>query len=207
MGSTIIQLKNAELSEIDEVLDLHYRYQIDSISEEDKADGFVTTPFTKKQMADLINIEKGLFIAKKDGVVVAYVMAASWSFWSVWPLFAFMIKELPNLEYHGQKMDVENSYQYGPVCIDKSVRGTGVLEKIFEYAKLKMSERFQILVTFVNKANERSYQAHKRKLGLDIIQEFKFNGSNYYEMACLTKQNINQIKRDRRFAPVPYVRR
>ena len=189
MNSTDIQIKNAELSDIDGVLELHYRYQIDSISEEDKADGFVTTPFTKKQMTDLVNNEKGLFIAIKDGVVLAYVMAASWSFWSIWPMFSFMIKdlELKNIVYEGQVINVENSYQYGPICIDKSVRGTGVLEQIFEFAKNKMSERFSVLVTFVNKDNKRSYEAHKRKLGLDVIQEFEFNGNYYYEMVCLTK--------------------
>lgn len=187
MNNTRIELKNAELSELDDVLKLHYRYQIDFISEEDKANGFVTTPFTKEQMADLIDKENGLFIAKKEECVVAYVMAASWEYWSVWPLFAFMISELPKLKYHGQVLNIDNSYQYGPICIDNSVRGTGVLENIFEFAKVKMSERFPILVTFVNKTNERSYQAHKRKLGLDVIQEFEFNGNNYYEMACLTK--------------------
>jgi hypothetical protein len=186
-----MQLKNAELSEIDDVIKLHYRYQVDSIAEEDKADGFVTTPFTKDQLADLINKENGLFIAKKNDVVVAYVMAASWKFWSVWPMFAFMINALPNLEYRGNRLSIENSYQYGPICIDKSVRGTGVLEEIFEFAKNRMSKRFPILVTFVNKTNERSYQAHKRKLGLDVIQEFEFNGNHYYEMACLTNEISN----------------
>lgn len=187
MDNTGIQIKNAELSEIDEVMKLHYRYQIDSMAEEDKADGFVATPFKKEQLVDLINKENGLFVAKKDGVVVAYIMAASWSYWSIWPMFAFMIKDLPNLAYQGQRLNTENSYQYGPICIDKSVRGTGILEKLFEFAKSRMSERFPILVTFVNKANERSYQAHKRKLGLDVIQDFEFNGNNYYEMACFTK--------------------
>jgi hypothetical protein len=183
-----IQLKIADLSEIEDVLSLHYRYQIDSIAKEDKSDGFVTTPFTKDQMVDLINKENGLFIAKKGGAVVAYVMAASWEFWSAWPMFAFMINELPNLEYKGQMLSVENSYQYGPICIDKSVRGTGVLEAIFEFAKSKMSERYPVLVTFVNKANERSYQAHKRKLGLDVIHQFEFNSNSYYEMACKTNE-------------------
>ena len=190
MNNKEIDLKIAELSDIDDVLKLHYRYQIDFIAEEDKADGFVTTPFTKEQLTDLINRENGLFIAKKDDEVVAYVMAASWEFWSVWPMFAFMIKQLPNLKYHGQHLSVENSYQYGPICIDKSVRGTGVLKAIFEFAKNKMSERFPILVTFVNKINERSFQAHKRKLGLDVIQDFTYNNNNYYEMVCLTKDKI-----------------
>lgn len=187
MNTTNIQLKIAELSEINDVLKLHYRYQIDSIADKDKSDGFLTTPFTKEQMVDLITKENGLFIAKKGDDVVAYVMAASWGFWSAWPMFAHMINELPNLTYHGNQLSENNSYQYGPICIDKSVRGTGVLEMIFEFAKSKMSERFPILVTFVNKANERSYQAHKRKLNLDVIQEFEFDDNNYYEMACLTK--------------------
>jgi hypothetical protein len=115
-------------------------------------------------------------------------MAASWEFWSAWPMFAFMVKELPKLEYHGKRLSIVNSYQYGPICIDKSARGTGLLYKIFAFAKNKMSDRFPILVTFVNKKNERSYQAHKRKLGLDVIHEFEFNGNTYYEMVCLTKE-------------------
>lgn len=190
MNRADIQLKIAELSDIDDVLDLHYRYQVDSIADEDRADGFVTTPFTVKELTDLINKERGLFIAKKDGDVVAYVMAASWGFWSVWPMFAFMIESLPSLKYNGQSLSTKNSYQYGPICIDKSVRGTGVLEQIFDFAKNEMSKRFPILITFVNKTNGRSYEAHIRKLGLDIIQEFEFNNNHYYEMACLTAKKI-----------------
>lgn len=53
-----------------------------------------------------------------------------------------------------------------------------------------MAKRFPILVTFVNKTNERSYAAHTRKLGLDVIQEFEFNNNIYYEMACLTSKKI-----------------
>ena len=179
-------LKVAELSDIDDVLELHYRYQVDSIAEEDKKDGFVTTPFTKEELTDLVNKEKGLFIGRKDGRVAAYVMAASWDFWSTWPMFAYMIKELPDLEFHGQKLDTGNSYQYGPICVDKSLRGSGAVEEIFEFAKEKMAERFPILVTFVNKTNQRSYEAHTRKLGLEVIREFEFNNNHYYEMACHT---------------------
>ena len=44
-----MQLKVAELNDIDGILKLHYKYQIDSIKEDDKKDGFVTTAFTKEQ--------------------------------------------------------------------------------------------------------------------------------------------------------------
>lgn len=177
-----MKLKIAELGDVDKVLELHFRYQIDSIKEEDKKDGFVTTAFTKEQLIELIDKEQGLFIAIKDDEVVAYVMSASWGFWSRWPMFAFMIEGLGELEYLEQKLSVENSYQYGPICIDKSVRGSGILEEIFDFAKEHMSKRFPILVTFINKINPRSFEAHTRKLGLEIIKEFSYNNNNYYEL-------------------------
>ncbi len=182
-----MQIEIAQLTNIDDTLALHYRYQVDSIADEDKKDGFVTTPFTRDELTDLINKEKGLFIAKKDGGVIAYAMAASWDFWSVWPMFAHMIKDLPNLTYRDLALTTDNSCQYGPICIDKSARGTGVLESLFTFVKDSMAGRFEVIVTFVSKTNDRSYEAHTRKLGLDVIQEFEFNNKQYYEMACLTK--------------------
>ena len=155
-----IQLEIADIPDIDGVLDLHARYQVDSITEDDKKDGFVTTPFSKDELIRLVIDEEGLFIAKRNGVVVAYVMAASWGYWASWPMFRFMAEGLSSLEYAGLALTTENSYQYGPVCLDKSIRGSGVLEKIFNFSRQEMSKRFDVLVTFVNKKNPRSYQAH-----------------------------------------------
>jgi hypothetical protein len=131
-----------------------------------------------------------LFIAKEDEEVLAYVMAASWQFWSKWAMFQYMIKELPNLEYLGETLSVDNSYQYGPICIDKSLRGTVVLKEMFNFSLEHMAKRYPILVTFVNQINPRSYQAHTRKLRLDVIQEFEFNGNRYWELGCLTSAGV-----------------
>ena len=185
-----MQLKIAELSDIEAVLKLHSKYQVDTIEEEDKKDGFVTTAFTEEELTKLITQEQGLFIAKEGEDVLAYVMAASWDFWSVWPLFEYMIKDLPNLEYLGQTLSADNSYQYGPICIDKSIRGTHVLKDIFDFAREEMAKRYPILVTFVNKINPRSLEAHQRKLGLEVIQEFEYNGNSYYEMVYDTSMPV-----------------
>ena len=181
-----MQYKIAELSDIEATLKLHAKYQIDTIEEKDKKDGFVTTAFTKEELTELIEQEQGLFIAKEGDEVLAYVMSASWEFWSKWAMFQYMIENLPNLEYKGQKLSTKNSYQYGPICIDKSVRGTSVLSDIFEFALHEMSKRYPILITFVNQINPRSFEAHHRKLGLDVIQEFEFNGNRYWELGCKT---------------------
>ena len=184
-----MELKTAERADIEGTLKLQHKYHIDSIKEEDKKDGFVTTPFTREQLENLIDKEQGLFVAKSNGEVVAYAMAASWGYWSTWPLFSYMINNLSNVPYLGQVLTTKNSFQYGPICIDKPLRGSGVLEKLFAVMKEKMSQRYPILVTFVNKNNPRSYAAHSRKLGLELLQEFEFNNNCYYELVCTIRSS------------------
>ncbi|WP_204378476.1 GNAT family N-acetyltransferase [Agaribacterium haliotis] len=187
-----IEYRQATREDIDDVLELHYRYQVDSIHEDDKKDGFITTAFNSDQLGELIEQEQGLFIARQDAKLVAYAMAASWGFWSKWPMFQHMIRDLNKLEYRTYKLSVKNSYQYGPVCVDKNVRGQGVFESIFTYARRAMQGRYPVLVTFVNKINPRSFAAHTRKAGLDVIQEFEYNNNFYYELACLTADSTEQ---------------
>jgi len=177
-----IKLKMATLDDIEEVLNLHYRYQIDSISEQDKSDGFITTAFTKDHLSSLIKNENGLFIACVNNQIVAYAMAASWDFWSQWPMFQFMIKNLNDSNCLQQLITKENSYQYGPI----SVRGKGVFESIFNFSLSAMSKRYPIMVTFINKINTRSFEAHSRKTPLKVIKEFEFNNNHYYKLACKT---------------------
>ncbi len=184
-----MELSVANVADIEQVTALLKRYQVATINEEDKKDGFVTTLLTYEQMVALIEQEQGLFIARQEGKVVAFVMAASWPFWSPWPLFEYMIGRLGECEFAGQALTVENSYQYGPICIDVSVRGSGVLEALFAFALKQMSSRFDVLVTFVNKINPRSYAAHTRKLGLSVMSEFAFNNNHYYWMVCSTHQS------------------
>ncbi|WP_199611682.1 GNAT family acetyltransferase [Flocculibacter collagenilyticus] len=185
------EFRLANVDDIDEILQLHLRYQIDSIDERDKQDGFITTAFNQQQLVELI-AEAGLSIAILNGHIVAYAMAASWQFWSRWPMFAYMMEGLSTLEYKGQQISVENSYQYGPVCVDKHVRGCGVFEGIFAFSLSQMASRYPILVTFINKTNSRSFIAHTQKAKLDVIQEFTYNNNQYYELACLTSLKFDK---------------
>ena len=180
----------AKKEDIDGVLELQKKYHIATIDEEDKKDGFITTLFTREQLTRLINEENGLFIAKENDQVIAFVMAASWQYWSAWPMFAYMIEGLSDLEYLGQKLSVDNSYQYGPVCIDKQYRGSGLLVDIFDFARAEMAKKYPILITFINKVNTRSFDAHARKIGLQIIQEFGYNNNHYYELGYDTSKPV-----------------
>ena len=49
-----------------------------------------------------------------------------------------------------------------------------------------MSRRYPFLVTFINQTNGRSFQAHTRKVKLDVIETFSFNHNEYFKLACKT---------------------
>lgn len=90
-----MEYRNARKSDIPGVSQLQQKYHINTISEEDKADGFVTTLFSDELFEELIEQENGLAIACDGDRIVAYAMAASWQYWSRWPLFQKMIEDLP----------------------------------------------------------------------------------------------------------------
>lgn len=186
-----MEYRNAVFSDIKGISLLQQKYHISTILDEDKQDGFVTTLFTEEQFKKLIEKEKGLAIACDDDNVVAYAMAASWRYWAEWPLFRHMIDDLPSTKYLNQMLSTENSYQYGPICIDKQYRGTEVLPNLFEFSRLQMKERYPILITFINQINIRSYHAHIEKLGLKIIKPFNFNNNDYYMLGYDTTKKTS----------------
>lgn len=177
-----MQYRTAGKEDTPGIAALQQKYHVTTISDEDRSDGFVTTLFSEGQFAELIEKENGLAIAQDGKNIVAYAMAASWQYWSAWPLFQHMIEDLPNTEYLGQRLSAENSYQYGPICTHRDYRGTEVLPNLFEFSRTQMAERFPILITFINQINPRSYKAHTEKLGLDVIKTFEFNNNQYYEL-------------------------
>ena len=185
--------RNAVIKDIPAISELQKKYHIATISEEDKPDGFVTTLFTEEQFRELIEQENGIAVACDGDKLAAYAMAASWEYWSKWPIFQYMIEDLPNIEYMGQILSVKNSYQYGPICIDKDYRGTEVLPKIFDFSRIQMKNRYPILITFINHINTRSYNAHTKKIGLDVIKSFVFNNNNYYELGYDTSKKVRTI--------------
>lgn len=173
--------RNAKIEDLAEVKRLQETYHVDSISDEDRPNGFVTTLFTEKQFRKLIESENGLALACDGNRIVGYAMAASWEYWSAWPLFQHMIQDLENTEYLGENLTTENSYQYGPIAVHSDYRGTDVFPNLFEFSRIQMKQRYPIMITFVNQINPRSVRAHE-KIGLDLIKEFKFNNNSYYEL-------------------------
>lgn len=169
--------------DIQRVLALQEKYLYHNLSEEQRQQGFVTTPFTVSQIEEIIQ-ENGLFVAEnKQKELAAYAFAGSWKYFQQWDIFKYMVSRFPNLSFQDQEINTENSFQYGPVCIASKYRGTGLLNLIFEEMRLEFSKKYPVSVTFINKINIISEIAHTKKLGWEIIDEFEFNDNTYISLA------------------------
>lgn len=177
-----IELKIADYSHIEGILVLQELYFVDNLSPQEKQAGFVTTRFSTEQLKTIID-QKGLFIALDKGVIVAYIFAGNWEYYCQWPIFSHMITYFPDLQFGNFDINTTESFQYGPICIHANYRGTGLIIPIFEFMRKEMLKRFPLGLTFINKINIPSLQAHNKKLKWSIIGEFEYNTNKYFILA------------------------
>lgn len=177
-----IQLEIAKLNDIKGILALQELYLVSNLSEEEKASGFVTTPFSIAQLTEIIN-QEGLFVAKDNHEIIAYIFAGSWHFFSQWPIFNHMTALFPDLRFLDFEITTTNSFQYGPICIDKKYRGKGLITVFFEFMRIHMLKKYPLSLTFINKTNMPSQKAHTEKLQWTIIADFHFNNNYYFILA------------------------
>ena len=177
-------------ADIPGILALQEKYLYNNLSEEERKRGFVTTPFTAEQIEEVIQ-QNGIFIATNaEGGIIAYAFAASWKYFEQWEIFKFMVSRFPQLSFQGGVLTTENSFQYGPVCIDIPYRGTGLLNQLFEEMRIEFVKVYPISVTFINKVNKVSTKAHTKKLGWEVIDEFGFNGKEYIGLAFDMRRSV-----------------
>ena len=177
-----LKIQVAKLEDIESVLALQEQYLVFNLSEEEKKSGFVTTPFSREQLTYVINNE-GLFIAKDNQKIIAYIFAESWDFFSQYPIFEYMISLFPKLSFLDFEINSTSSFQYGPICIDKKYRGQGLIILLFEFMRIHIVKKYPLSLTFINKINIPSLKAHIEKLKWTIISDFKFNNNEYYILA------------------------
>lgn len=188
----IITFEIAKISDIQGVLALQDLYLVTNLSEEEKAFGFVTTPFTVQQLTEVIQKEE-LFLAKDNNKIIGYIFAGSWEFFNQWPIFNYMNSLFPKLAFLDFKITTTNSFQYGPICIHKDYRGKGLITSLFELMRTNLSQKYPLSLTFINKINIPSTKAHTEKLKWTIIGDFQFNTNDYYILAYDMKQSFTYL--------------
>ncbi|MCY7366803.1 MAG: GNAT family acetyltransferase [Chamaesiphon sp.] len=178
-------IRTALASDFTGILDLQACNLYSNLAATALPGGFVTTPFSS-ELLRLLLLQNGVFVAESEQQIIGYLLAGDWKFFSQWEIFKVMIDRMSKLRFQNRELTVDNSFQYGPICIDQSSRGSQIFPELFDLMRSSFAPKFLVGVTFINKINERSFAAHTRKLNLEIIDEFEFNGNSFYTLAFLT---------------------
>ena len=177
-----MQPRTATPADFAAILALQEKNLVSKLTEEQKKEGFVTTPFTVDQLQEILAM-KGLFVIEEGAEIKGYTMAAGWDFFAQWPIFPHMLQRFNGKSFNAVMINAKNSFQYGPICVDHSVRGSSAFPDLFARMKQDMLQRFAVGTTFINKKNGRSFAAHTKKLGLQLFDEFSFNNNDYWVLA------------------------
>jgi len=85
--------------DIDGILSLQEKYLYRNLTEIERKDGFVTTPFTVSQIEEIIG-QNGVFIAENEkAVIIAYAFAGSWKYFEQWEIFNYMVSRFLKLSF------------------------------------------------------------------------------------------------------------
>ncbi|HUO77465.1 MAG TPA: hypothetical protein VMU21_07785 [Thermodesulfovibrionales bacterium] len=180
-----ILYRKATPSDFEGILLLQHQNLLTTLQGEDLSQGFLSIEFTREQLHK-VNSELGIFVAVQGKAVVGYLMAETAEFAIGSPLISNMLKRLKDVVFD----DVTLSccfFVYGPVCIDRQSRGQGILEGLFVIMKETLRADYDVGIAFVSQQNLRSIQAHTAKLGMRVIDEFKFKGERYGTLAFRLK--------------------
>jgi hypothetical protein len=176
-------IRQANNEDLDAILKLQEKYHVSNLTVlEQQAKGFVTMKVTPEQFLELI-AKRGVFIVILDNVLAGYALSSDWHFYRQWAIIKQMEAILPTFTLNDAVLTVDNSFQYGPVCIDEAYRGRNILAYLFKAIERYYAKNYKFSITFINKKNERSLRAHAKQTPLSIVGEFGFNDNEYFALA------------------------
>ncbi len=179
-----MKILQATAEHIEAILQLQEKYHVSNLTEAEKqTKGFVTMKVTHEQFVHLTS-KGGVFIAvANSGALAAYALTSDWAYYNQWAIIQQMASVLHDFSLENSAITTENSFQYGPVCIDEVFRGQGVLGQLFTAIQAIYAPHYAFAITFINKQNERSLRAHEKKTPLSIVGEFSFSDNLYWALA------------------------
>jgi hypothetical protein len=99
------------------------------------------------------------------------------------PLLAHMIGLFNETIHRNRPLDTYRSFIYGPVCIDKPLRGRGLLNGLFDALLCQVAGRFDVGTLFISCDNPRSLKAHTHHLGMHKLRRFTFKENEFFLLA------------------------
>jgi hypothetical protein len=186
---TDIHYRRAANIDFPQILALQVQNLRWNLDEERQQQGFLSVEYAADHLT-AINNGLGIYVALEGDRLLAYAMAETKEFAGQVPLIAHMASRFPATAFHDRPVIQLRYFIYGPVCIDRSARGRGLLNGLLQALSSALSAHFDIGVAFIAQSNIHSYHAHVRKNGMAVIDEFEFDGRQFWTVAFALNERL-----------------
>jgi GNAT superfamily N-acetyltransferase len=157
------------------ILDLQRRNLKKNISpEEATSQGFLIAEFSPEYLRQLHEIYPPV-IARLNDTVVGYAIIATTENRQGHPLVEDLFNQIDALSFDGIALKEIPYAVVGQLCVDKSVRGQGLVQKLYGHFRSILESNYQFGITDVACANTRSLKAHLNT-GFQVIHTIGYGG-------------------------------
>jgi hypothetical protein len=173
-----MEVRRATPGDIPGVLRLQAACFVGNLRPEEREGGFLSAEFTAGQLEDIA--KEGWLIVGLDGdQIVGFLCAAGCAYYGRFPMLEALIRQFPGIRLDGMLFESSRAFIYGPVCIDPSRRGRGLLLSLYRELLKSVATSADHGIALISKRNCSSFQAHVRKLGMTPVGNYTFAGREY----------------------------
>lgn len=184
--SDAINYRRATEADFPGILQLQEENLRSNLADADTADGFLTLRYTEEQFRE-ISRHPGIAVAVCGGRVVGYLCAKNFAYAAGFPIVQSLIEAAACREINDIRVSADTTFVYGPVCIDRFLRGRGVLAGLWQTMRAIVTPEYALCVLFIADDNHRSLRAH-RKLGMQQCGDFIHGGKRFHVLAAPVAQ-------------------
>lgn len=159
-----------EIDELEGISILNHKNHKNSISAEEKiSEGFVSWEYDIELLKKMNAIAPSV-IARENEIITGYALTAFKEAALFHKELSLLIEKIDPVLYEGRPLSSYRYYLMGQICIDKSYRGMGLVEKLYHLHRELYGRQFDFIATTIATDNTRSVKAHER-IGFKEIQK------------------------------------
>ncbi len=177
--SDSITYRHFELEDMPELLRIQAANLRANLSPGEQKEGFLSVGFSARQFEDM-NREIPIVVADLGTCLGGFLCASTLAYSRRVPLLAHMMGLFEETFHKERSLDRYRSFFYGPVCIERDLRGRGLLPGMFTRLLEQVMGRYDLGVLFISRNNPRSLGAHSRHLGMRNLRKFEFNNDELF---------------------------
>lgn len=142
--------------------------------EELQSQGFVTVHHNFGLLKKICG-PYGHMLARDQQTLAAYALVMLKEYGDTIPVLKPMFDEINRLTYQNECLGNVPYLVMGQVCVDKTYRGSGVFQHLYQAMQRELSTTFTYLITEVAIRNQRSIRAHSN-VGFKSIKTYEAAG-------------------------------